>query len=83
MSEREIKLLEDIIESIGAFRFLQLSNEIDGNNWTLARRYGLTPRDIVFLRNTFFEQRVYLKPAIQQHINNPLYINNLQERKSV
>lgn len=80
MTNNELRLLDEYIQRIGAFRFLQLSIEIDGNNWRLAKKYDLHPHNIVFIRQAFFEYRIALKPDVTEFINETVHIQQLTER---
>ncbi len=70
MSDESLfKLLDSVVSEIGIFRTMQLLNDIEMNNWMLARRYApLHPRTINDLRSHACEYRLAIKKNAQSYL---------------
>lgn len=67
--DKVFRLLDIVIEYIGLFRTMQLLNEIDANNWDLAKKYPpLRPRTIQDLRTMATEFRLFVRADVQSHL---------------
>lgn len=67
--DKVFRLLDIVIEDIGLFRTMQLLNEIDANNWDLAKKYPpLRPRTIQDLRTMATEFRLFVRSDVQSHL---------------
>ncbi len=70
--ERDFELdeIENLHERMNWPRIVLLLTEMErdykhGNNWKLARRYGLTIHDLRAIRHWLFEERVVIKSKVK------------------
>lgn len=59
-----LRIINNAIADIGAFKVLQLLNEKQTNTHRLSERYGLSPSDIALLQRAAFEYRLAVKSSV-------------------
>lgn len=80
LDDKKKYFLNEYIERVGGVhRFIQFAARIEENNWTLAAEFNLTPLDVRYIRDHFFNYHIAISPAALSFINKTFII----QRKAI